>query len=1037
MLLSIIIPVYNTEHWLPRCLDSVTKQLLPEMEVIAVNDGSTDSSASILQQYAEDYPAITVLTQPNRGQAAARNAALKQAKGTWILFLDADDYWTDGYLAEVLPELTDNVDVLQTGYTQNAPVLCTRPYRFLSAWSKIIRRDFLLKHKILFPEGQYYDDPVWAARLWKANPRIALSINTKYNYTINSQSITANPKPITPLLRELRKMGLHPWDFGWLRLRLFAHFAKEHISQIKHHMKQPSLVICLLLSAWLPLHATTYYCSPTGKGNGNSYNTPCSFSNGLNKLSSPGDTLYLLGGQYDLGNTSIANKNGNASRYIVISGYPGETAILDFRSTPYGTRGLQVKSTCTYLHIKDLTLRYSGKNNLHNEGSYCFFEHLDIYGSADTGCQMKNGGNNIIKNVDSHDNFDYKQYNSSNQADFGGNADGFADKQFTGAGNHYIGCRAWNNSDDGWDFFQRISNSETIIENCICYQNGPAEYDMRNHPRYQTDKSWFDQINGTTVTSRYNTQVTVTLQHYPNMGNGNGFKLGGGYTNHQVHIHHCLAIANTVRGFDQNNNDGTMRVYNNTGYDNGVNFGFTTVYGNLRIQNCVSYASRSNDATQSKITSANDHNTWNSNTGVTLSAADFLSRDTTQVLKPRLANGDLTLFSESATVNNTLFHLATGSDLIDAGTNVGLTFYGNAPDLGCFESSGFIRPSIVLSTGPEVQWVMEGDSITPLVFTWSGVESKPTSSKPTGIFSKVSNTNKTVTFTGAIATAGVYTISVTTTADSLNVTATATIHVRPNACKRVAWVTVPGSASDNSMLQWLSTSDSIVVTELDVTQTNLDCSDYDAIVISPAPASSAASFSNLKGYPKPMLVLKPFLFKNTVWNWGNSQNTSDLTITVQDTSHALFDGLTFTNGNQLQLFSTCNTNAVTAISSWTDVTGQTELASPISQPTYSTITEFPAGSSAGTVTFQHKLLMIGLSEYSTANLTDTGLQLVENAIYYLLGMPIPGHSTDLHETLSDKDNNASKAKKLFRNGQLLILHCGQLYTPTGIPVGEF
>ena len=175
----------------------------------------------------------------------------------------------------------------------------------------------------------------------------------------------------------------------------------------------------LLLCSTHLLNATTYYCSPSGNGNGRSYSTPCSFQDGISKLSAGGDTLYLLGGQYNLGNTKISGKSGTStSRYMVISGYPGETAILDFRSTPYGTRGLQIGSNCTYLHLRDLTLRYSGKNNLYNEGSYCLFERLDIYGSADTGCQMKNGGHNIIKNVDSHDNFDYQTMSGGSIANY-------------------------------------------------------------------------------------------------------------------------------------------------------------------------------------------------------------------------------------------------------------------------------------------------------------------------------------------------------------------------------------------------------------------------------------------------------------------------------------------------------------------------------------------------------------------------------------------------------------------------------------------
>ena len=97
-------------------------------------------------------------------------------------------------------------------------------------------------------------------------------------------------------------------------------------------------VICTLLFG--TMDAATYYASPTGTGNG-SFDNPCSFSNGLKKLSLPGDTLYLFSGQYDLGNTAVQNINGTASKRIVISGYEGITrggtyaAILDFRQTAF------------------------------------------------------------------------------------------------------------------------------------------------------------------------------------------------------------------------------------------------------------------------------------------------------------------------------------------------------------------------------------------------------------------------------------------------------------------------------------------------------------------------------------------------------------------------------------------------------------------------------------------------------------------------------------------------------------------------------
>ena len=710
---------------------------------------------------------------------------------------------------------------------------------------------------------------------------------------------------------------------------------------MKHYFATFSLSFLLSSS----LSAATYFAAPVGTGNGSSYSSPCSLSTGISKLKNAGDTLYLLGGQYDLGNTKISSKNGSSTAYIVISGYPGEQAILDFRTTAYGTRGLQVASSCTYLHIKDLTLRYSGKNNLYNEGSYCLFENLDIYGSSDTGCQMKVGGNNIIKNVDSHDNFDYELDKSGNltQCDFGGNADGFADKQHSGAPNHYIGCRAWNNSDDGWDFFQRVTTSETIIEQCICYMNGSAYYDMRNHPRYQTDKAWFDQFaTPRTVVDADGNTVEVSLANYPNMGNGNGFKMGGQYTNHKILIHHSLAVANNARGFDQNNNGGTMWVYNNTGYDNDVNFGFTTAYGTDELRNNISYRGKNADQPRSQSVIAIDHNSWN---GFNLSASDFQSLDTTQILAPRTADGSLP--------EGTCLHLADGSSLINAGIDVNLWYNDFAPDLGCYETPGERHD-------PEPG----GDTIPA---------------------------------------------------------------VQPEGTHAVAFVTTPKSPEDKALLRYLRANDSLWVVETDAADPAVDYSEYEVIVLGSKPNSSAPGFTPLKGYNKPMVLLKPFLLKNTVWNWGTAVNTQDLSVTVNDPTHPLFDGLTVTEG-EATLFARCETNAVTAISAWTNTAGFDVLASPVSQAESTSIAFFPQGTICNGTTLPQPMYMIGVSEYSTAYLTTDGKRLIENAICLLLGIP-NNHSA---QPLSiENQPSAIITHKFIQDGKLFIQAGDMLFDVTG------
>ncbi len=750
----------------------------------------------------------------------------------------------------------------------------------------------------------------------------------------------------------------------------------------------------VLISGWvlaaLTAGATTYYAAPTGTGNGQSYASPCSLSNGIKKLSQAGDTLYLLGGQYDLDNTKISSKVGASNNYIVISGYPGEQAILDFRKTAYGTRGLQVEKDCSYLHIKDLTLRYSGKNNLYNEGSYCIFENLHIYGGADTGCQMKVGGYNFIKNVDSHDNFDYELDKSGNltTCDFGGNADGFADKQHSGAPNHYYGCRSWNNSDDGWDFFQRVTTEETVIEHCVCYGNGPAMYDMRNHPRYDTDKAWFDQFkDGLNVTDADGNTVYVTLAKYPNMGNGNGFKLGGNTTQHNVLVHHCLSVANSVKGFDQNSDAGAVRLYNNTAYLNNADYSFYNNNGcTLDIENCISFQSKNTNTFLSDIVKVSKNNSWSS--GFSVTKADFQSLDTTEITAARQADGSLS--------EGLLLRLASSSALIDAGVDVGFDFNGSAPDLGCYETDGVLHPTVVCTSDNQTQWVVCGTAIDPIIFQWGGSATRlKCSALPDGVSYKISNNNHTLTLSGTPTAAGTYSVTVSTTgADTEVASEVAVLHVKAADVHKVAYITTPNSTEDAVLLAWLQSSDSIAVTTLDAASADNDYTPYEVLVLGAKPSSGAAAFTSLRGYNKPMLVLKPFLFKSGVWDWGSPVNTQDVSIYVSDTLHALFHGITFGEAQELQLFSTCQANAVTGISEWTNLEGSAvALGAPVSQSSYTTITDLPAGTTLNGTTLHSRLVMIGLSEYSTAYLTEDGTRLVENAVYYLLGKTTPDRTT--------------------------------------------
>ena len=113
---SVVVPVYNVEKYLGECLDSVLRQTLRDIEVICVNDGSTDGSADILAGYSQKDSRIKIITQANRGLSAARNVGMDAASGKYIYFLDSDDYITDNAMARCVEICErDNLDQLVFG----------------------------------------------------------------------------------------------------------------------------------------------------------------------------------------------------------------------------------------------------------------------------------------------------------------------------------------------------------------------------------------------------------------------------------------------------------------------------------------------------------------------------------------------------------------------------------------------------------------------------------------------------------------------------------------------------------------------------------------------------------------------------------------------------------------------------------------------------------------------------------------------------------------------------------------------------------
>ena len=118
-IISIIVPVYNVAEYLPQCLDSLVNQTYPNIEIICVNDGSTDNSAEVLNNYGAKYRSITIFCQDNNGVSSARNLGLKKAMGDYVMFVDSDDWIDITACSEmVIAASANNADIVMCTYVK-------------------------------------------------------------------------------------------------------------------------------------------------------------------------------------------------------------------------------------------------------------------------------------------------------------------------------------------------------------------------------------------------------------------------------------------------------------------------------------------------------------------------------------------------------------------------------------------------------------------------------------------------------------------------------------------------------------------------------------------------------------------------------------------------------------------------------------------------------------------------------------------------------------------------------------------------------
>jgi len=408
-------------------------------------------------------------------------------------------------------------------------------------------------------------------------------------------------------------------------------------------------------------HAAEYYVAPTGSdSNAGTLAAPFATLQKGADVAVAGDTVYIRGGTYEItapktsGAGLTFSKSGTSdTNRIKYWAYQGEVPVFDFTnmvlSTSGYTHGFVV--TGSWLHFRGLELRnvpmnsYSNNAIAANGGGNCIFELLNLHHNSGNGIFIGKGtGGDLILNCDAHDNYDA----TSNQGD-GQNADGFGvHYQTSGATTIVRGCRAWWNSDDGYDLINQ--EVPVIIENSWAMGNGYIK----------------------SGTAR------------PKDGNGNGFKAGSSKTGVRHVIRGSLAWKNVASGFYANHSSGGNDWFNNTSYNNGTQYNMLASDPNdssvtIILMGSLVHKMRNNIGFPNKNTNMmgvdTGFNSWD--LGITPAAADFSSVMDTDALGPRQADGSLPSVD--------FMKLPKGSKMIDKGTELGLPFTGTAPDLGAFE----------------------------------------------------------------------------------------------------------------------------------------------------------------------------------------------------------------------------------------------------------------------------------------------------------------------------------------------------------------
>ena len=212
-LISVIVPVYNVERYLPRCIESILKQSYTNFELILIDDGTPDRSGMICDRYAEKDSRIRVVHKENGGVSSARNAGIDVAKGDWITFIDSDDWVSNSFLESFFQDTIEDFDLLigsckivrsrvqhyinRDGEINiyeclDGAIKALENFMFDVPWGKMFKRDLILDNKLNFPVGiKWGEDSHFVAEYLALCKKMRFVSGAVYNYNcLNQSSIT-------------------------------------------------------------------------------------------------------------------------------------------------------------------------------------------------------------------------------------------------------------------------------------------------------------------------------------------------------------------------------------------------------------------------------------------------------------------------------------------------------------------------------------------------------------------------------------------------------------------------------------------------------------------------------------------------------------------------------------------------------------------------------------------------------------------------------------------------------------------------------